>query len=434
MNASASLHSYRFQGLPKVRREELEFFNAMAHLTPTELVPETLPGQLLEVLTPYIRHPIQWQWTGTSQVLPFSQLERICVSPTLIVLLRMLPMQMPLIVEIDPRLSSTMVDLTLGGSGERVEIGKPLSEIERGVLTYLFVKLIHTLQLSWGQQAQTEFRFADMADDIRTYSEMIPPETGFYRREIHCTLNGQGSFVRVHIPTTYIQEIVRELPDTRHTQVEYDLYRQRLGWMADAPVQGFLRVGTVDLSEADFQDLQADDIVLIRECSVQRREEDGLWEGQGLLQFSERPNFAVRCSLQNETTHPRSQILLEEVIQLGEPPMIGTFDRSEYHMEDLPVGPGEYEEGMDPQAEMGDENYEEMGPIISDVPVPLIVELGRVECRMRDLAYMRVGQVIELKRSPHEPLHLVVNNQIMGRGELVEIDGQLGIRIIELAK
>mgnify|MGYP001793429810 CR=1 FL=1 len=95
MNASRPLRPFRFQQLPVVNREELDFFNAMAPLTPTEIVPETLPGQLLDVLTPYIRTPIQWQWTGTSQVLPFSQLERICVSPTLIVLMRMLPMQMP---------------------------------------------------------------------------------------------------------------------------------------------------------------------------------------------------------------------------------------------------------------------------------------------------------------------------------------------------
>jgi flagellar motor switch protein FliN len=99
-----------------------------------------------------------------------------------------------------------------------------------------------------------------------------------------------------------------------------------------------------------------------------------------------------------------------------------------------------YEEHMNP-GDMGDapggqggDNYEEFGPVISDVPVHLSVELGRVECRMRDVAYMRVGQVIELKRSPHQPMDLVINNQIVGRGELVEVDGQLAIRIIDLAR
>ena len=75
-----------------------------------------------------------------------------------------------------------------------------------------------------------------------------------------------------------------------------------------------------------------------------------------------------------------------------------------------------------------------MAPVLSDVPVPLIVEMGRVECRARDIMHLRVGQVMELHRSPYAPLDLVVNGQLLGKGELVEIEGQLGIRIIELHK
>lgn len=433
MNTSKQVRPYRWTHLPTIQRDEIAFFNAMAQLTPAHIVPDALPGQILDAISPYIHTSFQWQWTGTSQRLDFQQLERYCLTPTLLIHIVMLPLQQPILIELDPRLASILIDRALGGSGERIEFARPLSEIEKGVLIYLIVKALHQAQVLWGNNVQTEFRFVQMAHRLQDLKHDIAPDTTFYRRELHCGLIGQNGFIRVHIPTDFVTEIASALPNPAQTPEENQLLRKRLNWLSNVPLSGLFRVGMVDLSEADLQDLWPGDTILIRECSVHRREEDGLWEGAGILQFSQKPHFGIRCSLHTDLNDSRIRIQLDEVIQIAEPPPIGVFDRSEFRMEDPSVNPSEYEN--DPQDEMmGDDNYEEFGPVISDVPVPLIVELGRVECRMKDLAYMRVGQVIELNRSPHEPLHLVVNNQVMGRGELVEVDGQLGIRIIEIAR
>lgn len=71
--------------------------------------------------------------------------------------------------------------------------------------------------------------------------------------------------------------------------------------------------------------------------------------------------------------------------------------------------------------------------MLSDVAVPLVVELGRVSVSAADVMALRPGQVIELNRSPNEAVDLVVDGKRLGRGELVEIDGELGVRILELA-
>ena len=111
--------------------------------------------------------------------------------------------------------------------------------------------------------------------------------------------------------------------------------------------------------------------------------------------------------------------------------MSGSPDQSEYDP-DLPA-----EEGGAPDdgyEEEAPDNLQEMGQIVGNVPVPLVVELGRVECSARDVMYLRIGQILELRRSPYEPLDLVVNGRTLGKGELVEIEGQLGIRIVEMLK
>ena len=46
---------------------------------------------------------------------------------------------------------------------------------------------------------------------------------------------------------------------------------------------------------------------------------------------------------------------------------------------------------------------------------------------------LKVGHVFDLNRVPGEPLDLSVNGKIVARGELVELEGNLGVRILSLA-
>ena len=67
-----------------------------------------------------------------------------------------------------------------------------------------------------------------------------------------------------------------------------------------------------------------------------------------------------------------------------------------------------------------------------DVPVTLSVEIGRSKLPIKDLVSLSQGSVIELDRQVSEPLDLLVNGKLMARGEVVVVDGQFGLRLIEV--
>jgi flagellar motor switch/type III secretory pathway protein FliN len=46
---------------------------------------------------------------------------------------------------------------------------------------------------------------------------------------------------------------------------------------------------------------------------------------------------------------------------------------------------------------------------------------------------LKVGQVIDLNKVPGQPVDLSVNLKVVARGELVEVEGHLGVRILSLA-
>ncbi len=68
----------------------------------------------------------------------------------------------------------------------------------------------------------------------------------------------------------------------------------------------------------------------------------------------------------------------------------------------------------------------------ADVPVTLVVELGRVNLTLSRLADLKPGDVIELGRHSREPVELTSNGKLVARGELVQIDTELGVRVINV--
>lgn len=67
-----------------------------------------------------------------------------------------------------------------------------------------------------------------------------------------------------------------------------------------------------------------------------------------------------------------------------------------------------------------------------EIPVSLIVEIGRVQMTMDKLLNLEPGNLLELNVHPENGLDLVINGKLVGKGELVRLGEALGIRIIEL--
>lgn len=65
----------------------------------------------------------------------------------------------------------------------------------------------------------------------------------------------------------------------------------------------------------------------------------------------------------------------------------------------------------------------------SEVPVTLVVELGRVSLTLSRLADLKPGDLIDLGRHSREPVELTSNGRLVARGELVQVDTELGVRI-----
>ena len=69
---------------------------------------------------------------------------------------------------------------------------------------------------------------------------------------------------------------------------------------------------------------------------------------------------------------------------------------------------------------------------VLDVELPLVVRFGRAVMPLRSLADLGPGSVIDMGRSPDEPVELLVGERLVARGEVVIVAGNYGVRITEL--
>ncbi|MCU1344992.1 MAG: flagellar motor switch protein FliN [Acidimicrobiia bacterium] len=70
--------------------------------------------------------------------------------------------------------------------------------------------------------------------------------------------------------------------------------------------------------------------------------------------------------------------------------------------------------------------------LIKDVEMDITVELGRTKMAVRNILSLVPGSVIELDRAAGAPVDLLVNGTLIGRGEVVVIDEEFGVRISEI--
>jgi flagellar motor switch protein FliN/FliY len=70
--------------------------------------------------------------------------------------------------------------------------------------------------------------------------------------------------------------------------------------------------------------------------------------------------------------------------------------------------------------------------LIMDVKLPIKVRIGSKTMLLKDVISMDIGSVIELDRLVNDPLDILVDEKVIGKGEVVIVDGNFGIQVTEV--
>ena len=71
---------------------------------------------------------------------------------------------------------------------------------------------------------------------------------------------------------------------------------------------------------------------------------------------------------------------------------------------------------------------------IEDVPLIVIVEIGRTVMEVQNVLNLKKGSMMVFEKIVGEPMDIVVGDQLMARGEIVVVNERYGVRISEVTR
>ena len=82
---------------------------------------------------------------------------------------------------------------------------------------------------------------------------------------------------------------------------------------------------------------------------------------------------------------------------------------------------------------MTKEQFKNLRPLL-DVPMEVAVIIGSTQRRIEEVSDFTKGTIIELDTMANEPVDIMVNGNLMARGEVVVVDDNFAVRITEIVK
>ncbi len=64
-----------------------------------------------------------------------------------------------------------------------------------------------------------------------------------------------------------------------------------------------------------------------------------------------------------------------------------------------------------------------------DMSVPVQIRFGKTRIPLARLVSLTAGSLVELDRDVDDQVEVIVNDRVVARGEIVELDGEYGVRI-----
>jgi type III secretion system YscQ/HrcQ family protein len=281
------------------------------------------------------------------------------------------------LVVVDPRLAPRLARRALGAEAPELAAPRPLTAAEEGALEFLVASLAGALPL------HTDGALSDGA--LAELGARLSDEAWLFCLDarVHCPV-GDG-WARVVAPQTLRTQLG---PPRRDAELA-----RRVTWLEAARVSLPLELGRTALSSADLAALAIHDVVLFDKLGVRDARGGPVWLRLGRGGF--------RARLDGEALH------IVEPFRLGRgaPSMAEETQKSE---------------GSD--------------ALVGELPVEVVCELGRVTMSGRELIELRPGAVLPVGRPLAGPVDLTVGGRVVARGELVDVEGEIGVRITRLSE
>lgn len=442
---------FRFTNLEKVSRLQQQLARNLEWMLPGV----SADGQVSEGVRKRLNEMFEEEVALTTEyvhVVAPKNLRRYVGEPTFLGVLAPQPNKTRGFLEVELGLAHVAIDMLLGGAGEAISL-RPLTDIEEGVMGYVLIETLKALAPSL-DPSLPRLRLEGICRGFEEALQLLGEESHLAVVQLKAVFGTHSGYVRLFIPASVLAT-ANPPPDSAvraaRRQAQAAAHLGRL-----STVKNWLRaeIGQMAISSADLAQLRERDVILVEELTARPDKGEGgtarLRVGMGRTGFCD----AEIVLEENRFKAKITAITIGEGNPVAaaepEPPPEAGAEGAPPAEEPGGTTEGLSTEGIGVRVGQTDEAGESTSPgvrsqvdetlksqegaeLLNDIPLQISVELARVPVSAEDVVSLKVGQVLDLNRMPGEPIDLSVNGKVVARGELVEIEGNLGVRVLSLA-
>lgn len=364
---------FPFERLPKLTRRQVQFSRRLRGLFDARQIAEALEtaGSLLgsEVIV---------RASGAPELAHKSQLLERLVGPSAFLLLEAGadPLDGSVLVELSAAFAERLVDRTLGGDPAHALAPTllPLDELSRGALSYLVARVLGALGAA--------LRLRHVSDRVSEVDGALGAGP-FLACAFEVSAGGDAGGVRAFLPLSLRFAAAGRAP------------RQAF---AALPLTLIAQIGSAAFKRAELQQLKLGDVIVLDHTSL-------AFDGRAFAGH-------VMVHVAGSGTHllcrtGERSLSVESLTSVKEPKMTN----------------GRLSQSPEPRT---------LPEIASDAPLELSVELARFSLTLGELQRTAPGDVLVTGRRIGDAVTLRVADTALAEGELVDVDGEIGVRITRL--
>ena len=421
--AGRAWREFRYSGLEKVSKTQVLLFHRLEWLLPgvgaNGRITEAVQARLKQLFDEEVRMGIDY-----IHVVPPKQLRRYVGHPTFLAVIAPLPHKTRGFLEVELGLAHAVIDMLLGGAGETLSL-RPLTDIEEGVMSYVLLETLKALAPGL-EPGLPRLRLEGLCHGIDEALGLLGEESQVAVVMLKCIIGTQSGYLRLFIPASVLGMTTPPPQGPEQRTHRVGLLHEKLGRLSGVRTALRAEVGWAQIALADLASLQVGDVVLIDELSARPDLGEGgraeLYLGSG------------------KTGRIDAEVLVEDGRYLAKIERFAASVSKAPPLEESPTAEPSSNPEVEPGSEGARQPVEASPPediqsaeLLNDIPLQIAVELARVPISAEEVVSLKIGQVIDLNKVTGEPVELSVNGKVVGRGELVEVEGHLGVRILSLS-
>lgn len=236
------------------------------HIRTLEMVHDAFARIISNYLSGQLRKHVKVDIQSVEQI-TYEEFVHSIANPTILTIFKMPPLQGNILLEMNPQFSFQILDILLGGTGDRDEKAKEFSEIDKNILANITSEMIKSLILAWDGILEVKPEFEGLETNPSANQTLAPNEPVALLSFL-VELGKSTTYINLCIPYLSVEKVLDKLVvqywfKTDESELEDEAREKLKKGLDPVKVNMHVELGKTEITVDDFLELVNGDVLVL---------------------------------------------------------------------------------------------------------------------------------------------------------------------------